>query len=82
MAVRVVRFARARDRRAWASRRVTRAQRDRLFSLFGDRFRMTSMRPSPWATRFTVGGTGVWVTSRGRVMSPEELRAEIEGGEP
>ncbi len=72
MTVRYVRFRCPDAARHWRYHHITKSQRDKLFSLFGDRVRVTALKPGLFFTKFVVAGIAVHLTPRGKEVDPDE----------
>ena len=81
MTVRIAVFRREKDRRAWKHLMITQSQQEKLFLLFGAKFRVTSCAElGGQYTAFVIKGTRTILTRRGRVVSFEEMCEEINDG--
>ena len=78
MAVRITVFRKASDRRAWQYALITQAQRDKLFLLFGPKFRVTDHKEMfGQYSEFIVSGKSIILTRRGRVITADEIIKEM-----
>lgn len=73
MTVRIIVFKNPSDRRAWVYSHVTKAQKEKLFKLFGKHVRVTDHITGAFGDEFVVAGNRVWLTPRGRVMTEKDF---------